>query len=110
LFCFVSLIYYLFLIESFITGDRFSEEFTEKRRNLLEIYMKRIARHPEIQNSDILKNFLENTDMVNYFDILNYLTIIKKKKKSISINIYNLIVNINTILYYYNYYLLIIFM
>lgn len=42
--------------------------------------MKRIARHPEIQNSDILKNFLENTDMVNYFDILNYLTIIKKKK------------------------------
>jgi sorting nexin-4 len=51
------------VIESFITGDRFSEEFTEKRRNLLEIYMKRIARHPEIQNSDILKNFLENTDM-----------------------------------------------
>jgi len=51
------------VIESFITGDRFSEEFTEKRRNLLEIYMKRIARHPVIQSSEILKIFLENTDM-----------------------------------------------
>jgi len=51
------------VIESFITGDRFSPEFTERRRNLLEIYMKRIARHPVIQNSDILKNFLESTDM-----------------------------------------------
>jgi len=26
--------------------------------------MQRIARHPVIQNSEILKNFLESTDMV----------------------------------------------
>jgi len=51
------------VIESFITGDRFSPEFTERRRRLLEVYMQRIARHPVIQNSDILKNFLESTDM-----------------------------------------------
>jgi len=51
------------VIESFITGDRFSPEFTERRRNLLEIYMRRIARHPVIQNSEILRNFLETTDM-----------------------------------------------
>jgi len=51
------------VIESFITGDRFSPEFTERRRNLLEIYMKRIARHPVIQNSEILKNFLESNDI-----------------------------------------------
>jgi len=51
------------VIESFITGDRFSPEFTERRRSLLEIYMQRIARHPVIQNSDILRNFLESADM-----------------------------------------------
>jgi len=51
------------VIESFITGDRFSPEFTERRRRLLEVYMQRIARHPVIQNSEVLKNFLESTDM-----------------------------------------------
>jgi len=51
------------VIESFITGDRFSPEFTERRRRELEIYMQRIARHPVIQSSDILRNFLESVDM-----------------------------------------------
>ncbi|ORX43297.1 hypothetical protein BCR36DRAFT_361394 [Piromyces finnis] len=51
------------VIESFITGDRFSSEFTERRRRLLEVYMQRIVRHPVIQTSEILKNFLESTDM-----------------------------------------------
>ncbi|KAJ3056199.1 intercellular trafficking and secretion [Rhizophlyctis rosea] len=47
----------------YITGDRFSPDFIEKRRLSLQIYLERVARHPTLQRSATLKKFLEPTDL-----------------------------------------------
>ncbi|KAJ3042923.1 intercellular trafficking and secretion [Rhizophlyctis rosea] len=47
----------------YITGDRFSPEFIEKRRLSLQTYLERVARHPTVQRSASLKKFLEPTDL-----------------------------------------------
>lgn len=43
----------------YFTGDRFSPDFLEKRRLQLEIYLQRVARHPQLQRSHVLQKFLE---------------------------------------------------
>ncbi|KAJ3205733.1 intercellular trafficking and secretion [Clydaea vesicula] len=42
----------------YITGDRFSQEFIEKRRTALQSYLQRLSRHPILQKSEVLKTFL----------------------------------------------------
>ena len=48
----------------YLTGDRFSPEFIEKRRSSLQTYLERIARHPALQRSPAVKRFLEAEQMV----------------------------------------------
>ncbi|KAI6047949.1 hypothetical protein EDC04DRAFT_2620674 [Pisolithus marmoratus] len=46
----------------YITGDRFSPEFMERRRLELHRFLQRIARHPTLQRSTLLRAFLESTE------------------------------------------------
>ncbi|TPX35947.1 hypothetical protein SmJEL517_g01706 [Synchytrium microbalum] len=46
-------------MESYVTGDRFAPLFLERRRASLQTYLDRLARHPTIQRSGLLKRFLE---------------------------------------------------
>ncbi|KAJ3016412.1 UNVERIFIED_CONTAM: intercellular trafficking and secretion, partial [Siphonaria sp. JEL0065] len=48
----------------YITGDRFSPEFIEKRKISLENYLKRLARHPVVAKSQVLRRFLESNEIV----------------------------------------------
>ncbi|ORY49316.1 hypothetical protein BCR33DRAFT_713685 [Rhizoclosmatium globosum] len=47
----------------YITGDRFSPEFIEKRKVSLENYLHRLAKHPLIAQSQTLRRFLESTEI-----------------------------------------------
>ncbi|KAJ3299302.1 intercellular trafficking and secretion [Borealophlyctis nickersoniae] len=47
----------------YITGDRFSPQFIEKRRASLQTFLERIGRHPTLQRSAALKKFLEAADL-----------------------------------------------
>ncbi|KAJ3390645.1 intercellular trafficking and secretion [Entophlyctis sp. JEL0112] len=58
---------YCFISPEYITGDRFSSEFIEKRRVSLANYMKRLAKHPLISQSQILRRFLESNEIVPEF-------------------------------------------
>ncbi|ORY01630.1 Phox-like protein [Basidiobolus meristosporus CBS 931.73] len=42
----------------YFKGDRFGEEFVEKRKDSLERFLQRVARHPTLQKSVCLRNFL----------------------------------------------------
>ncbi|KIM70204.1 hypothetical protein SCLCIDRAFT_512776 [Scleroderma citrinum Foug A] len=46
----------------YITGDRFSPEFMERRRLELHRFLQRISRHPTLQRSTLLRAFLESTE------------------------------------------------
>ncbi|TFK56673.1 hypothetical protein OE88DRAFT_1689809 [Heliocybe sulcata] len=46
----------------YITGDRFSPEFIERRRLDLHRFLQRIARHPTLQRSTLVRAFLESTE------------------------------------------------
>ncbi|KAJ3168670.1 intercellular trafficking and secretion [Geranomyces variabilis] len=48
----------------YITGDRFSADFIEKRRHSLQTYMDRITRHPTLQRSPAMRKFLETGDLI----------------------------------------------
>jgi sorting nexin-4 len=60
---------HLFNLE-YITGDRFSAEFVDKRRASLQRFLNRVIRHPILQSSSELRQFLANNDLVRniYFD------------------------------------------
>lgn len=47
----------------YLTGDRFSAEFIEKRRSALQRYLNRVARHALFYKSEPLRIFLENNDL-----------------------------------------------
>ncbi|KAJ3059315.1 intercellular trafficking and secretion, partial [Quaeritorhiza haematococci] len=47
----------------YITGDRFSTEFIEKRRAALQTYLERFARHPTLRGGEALRRFLESSDL-----------------------------------------------
>ncbi|KAI8611893.1 hypothetical protein BC830DRAFT_1139217 [Chytriomyces sp. MP71] len=51
----------------YLTGDRFSPEFLEKRKVSLDNYLKRVARHPLVAKSPILRRFLESNEIVPEF-------------------------------------------
>ncbi|KAF5323530.1 hypothetical protein D9611_005678 [Ephemerocybe angulata] len=46
----------------YLTGDRFSPEFMERRRLDLHRFLERIARHPILQRSTLLRAFFESTE------------------------------------------------
>ncbi|KAJ7597592.1 nexin sorting protein [Mycena floridula] len=46
----------------YITGDRFSPEFMERRRMHLHRFLQRIARHPTLQRSALVRAFFESTE------------------------------------------------
>ncbi|TDL28020.1 lipid binding protein [Rickenella mellea] len=55
----------------YITGDRFSIEFMERRRTDLDLFLKRLARHPTLQRSTLVRAFFESTEWVG----LNYILV-----------------------------------
>lgn len=48
----------------YFTGDRFSSEFLERRRQALQRFLRRIVRHPVLQTMQDLKMFLELQQLV----------------------------------------------
>ncbi|KAJ6621160.1 hypothetical protein B0H10DRAFT_2019047 [Mycena sp. CBHHK59/15] len=46
----------------YITGDRFSPEFMERRRLDLDRFLQRLARHPTLQRSTLVRAFFESTE------------------------------------------------
>ncbi|KAF7307077.1 Nexin sorting protein [Mycena indigotica] len=46
----------------YITGDRFSPEFMERRRLDLHRFLERLARHPTLQRSTLVRAFFESTE------------------------------------------------
>ncbi|KAF8313840.1 lipid binding protein [Clavulina sp. PMI_390] len=46
----------------YITGDRFSPEFVEHRREGLQLFLQRIARHPTLQRATLVNAFFESTE------------------------------------------------
>ncbi|CAD6902956.1 unnamed protein product [Tilletia laevis] len=46
----------------YLTGERFSNEFIEKRREELQTFLERVCRHPTLQRSQLLAAFLESTE------------------------------------------------
>ncbi|KAG6914636.1 hypothetical protein DXG01_016197 [Tephrocybe rancida] len=46
----------------YITGDRFSPEFMERRRLDLHRYLQRVSRHPTLQRSTLVRAFFESTE------------------------------------------------
>ncbi|PFH54884.1 hypothetical protein AMATHDRAFT_72650 [Amanita thiersii Skay4041] len=46
----------------YITGDRFSPEFMERRRLELHRFLQRLTRHPMLQRSTLVRAFFESTE------------------------------------------------
>ncbi|KAM0753244.1 hypothetical protein T439DRAFT_323887 [Meredithblackwellia eburnea MCA 4105] len=46
----------------YLTGDRFSTEFIERRRMDLQRFLERVARHPKLSRTSLFQNFLESTE------------------------------------------------
>jgi sorting nexin-4 len=46
----------------YITGDRFSPEFMERRRLDLHRFLQRVTRHPTLQRSTLVRAFFESTE------------------------------------------------
>ncbi|KJA25786.1 hypothetical protein HYPSUDRAFT_85088 [Hypholoma sublateritium FD-334 SS-4] len=46
----------------YVTGDRFSPEFMERRRLELHRFLERLSRHPTLQRSTLLRAFFESTE------------------------------------------------
>ncbi|KIK49411.1 hypothetical protein CY34DRAFT_796815 [Suillus luteus UH-Slu-Lm8-n1] len=46
----------------YLTGDRFSPEFMERRRLDLHRFLERISRHPTLQRSTLVRAFFESTE------------------------------------------------
>ncbi|KIJ27366.1 hypothetical protein M422DRAFT_124682, partial [Sphaerobolus stellatus SS14] len=49
-------------LAEYITGDRFSLEFMERRRQELAKFVERLARHPTLQRSTLFRSFLESKE------------------------------------------------
>ena len=49
----------------YITGDRFSIEFLEKRRSSLQLFLDRISRHPILQMTPCFLEFLKTEQMAS---------------------------------------------
>ena len=52
----------LLLSVSFVVEGRYGEEFVEKRRERLQMWTNRLARHPVISRCEVFQHFLTCTD------------------------------------------------
>jgi sorting nexin-4 len=48
----------------YITGDRFSQDFIDRRKHALQSYLDRVSRHFVLQSSPLLHKFLTLQDAV----------------------------------------------
>lgn len=48
----------------YVKGDRFSNDFIEKRRISLERFIERITRHPILRKAEFFIMFLESSEFV----------------------------------------------
>jgi PX domain len=48
----------------YFTGDRFSNEFLEKRRIGLQSHLEKLARHPILRDSSVFLEFLKVENLV----------------------------------------------
>ncbi|GAA5990906.1 hypothetical protein JCM5350_008264 [Sporobolomyces pararoseus] len=46
----------------YVVGDRFSQEFIEKRRIDLERFLQRLSKHPKLSRTNLFVNFIESTE------------------------------------------------
>ncbi|POY70535.1 hypothetical protein BMF94_6449 [Rhodotorula taiwanensis] len=46
----------------YVIGDRFSPDFIERRRQDLERFLQRVARHPRLSRTEVFQAFLESTE------------------------------------------------
>lgn len=46
----------------YFTGDRFSNEFLERRTQDLQLFLERVCRHPTLQRAQLLRSFLESSE------------------------------------------------
>lgn len=46
----------------YLTGDRFNNEFLERRTQDLQLFLERVSRHPTLQRAQLLRSFLESTE------------------------------------------------
>lgn len=49
----------------YVTGDRFSPEFIERRTQDLQNFLERVCRHPHLVRMPILRSFLESSEWVS---------------------------------------------
>ena len=52
----------LLLSVSFVVEGRYGEEFVEKRRERLQMWTNRLARHPVISRCEVFQHFLTCTE------------------------------------------------
>lgn len=46
----------------YLTGDRFNNEFLERRTQDLQLFLERVSRHPTLQRAQLLRSFLESSE------------------------------------------------
>ncbi|CCU98754.1 unnamed protein product [Malassezia sympodialis ATCC 42132] len=46
----------------YLTGDRFSPEFIQRRSMELQLFLERVCRHPTLQRAKIVQQFLESSE------------------------------------------------
>ncbi|AET41510.1 Snx4p Ecym_8225 [Eremothecium cymbalariae DBVPG len=51
---------------NYLAGDRFSQSFTQKRCHSLQNFLQRLAQHPKLSHSKILRTFLTSSDWDAY--------------------------------------------
>lgn len=51
----------------YVTGDRFSTEFVQRRTYDLQIFLERVCRHPALMRTPILRSFLESNEWVRRY-------------------------------------------
>ena len=54
--------YFTFASVSFVVEGRYGEEFVEKRRERLQMWTNRLARHPVISRCEVFQHFLTCTE------------------------------------------------
>lgn len=50
------------LTTGYLTGDRFSPEFIQRRSMELQLFLERVCRHPTLQRAKIVQQFLESSE------------------------------------------------
>ncbi|ORY07227.1 lipid binding protein [Basidiobolus meristosporus CBS 931.73] len=77
----------------YLKGDRFGQEFVEKRKDSLERFLQRIARHPTLQKSECLRIFLTSDKFFEYQMLQSNDSAARAKGEGVFENIGDAIIN-----------------